>query len=214
MLKTEKIQNLVFDFGGVIYQIDFDRQKRAFLDLGIGSFEKLYSQDEQNLLFCDLETGKITNDIFRERLVGLTMKKISYAMVDRVWNSILIGYYDNRVHLLQKLKTKYHLYLLSNTNAIHYKFYTDQFLKHFGYNLNSLFHRTYWSFEIGMRKPEPEIFEKIITENELTHENALFIDDSIQNVESAENAGLPSYWLQSETDLLDVFDANLNVKLE
>jgi len=213
MIKTRKIQNLVFDFGGVIYQIDFDRQKKAFLDLGIEKFESLYSQAQQNSLFCDLETGKIADQIFREKLERLIGKKIPVFLLDEAWNSILVGYYYNSVRLLQMLKPKYRLYLLSNTNAIHYKFYTEQFIKQFGFDLNKLFDCAYWSFKMGMRKPDQEIFYKIIIENEFTQENTLFIDDTIENVESAEKAGLTSYWLKAETDLPDLFDGNLMINL-
>lgn len=212
-MKPENIKNLIFDFGGVIYQIDFERQKKAFLSLGISGFEKLYAQASQNSLFSDLETGKISEDIFREKLIGLIGKKIPVPMVDELWNSILIDYFYDKIGLLQKLKSKYRLMLLSNTNAIHYNFYSQQFLQNYGYDFNDLFDKTYWSFKIGMRKPDLEIFEKVIAENGLTRENALFIDDTVQNTESAEKYGLSSFWLSPGLDLTDLFDDKLNLNL-
>jgi len=211
-MKTENIHNLVFDFGGVIYQIDFNRQKKAFSDIGIQGFEKLYSQANQNSLFCDLETGKLSEHDFREKLAGLIGKSLSTEKIDELWNSILIDYFHGNVSLLQKLKSRYRLFILSNTNSIHYQFYARQFMNKYGYDLNELFEKSYWSFKIGMRKPNNDIFEKIITENGLTRQNALFIDDTIQNIESAEQCGLTSYHLKKADDLMDLFDENLNLK--
>ena len=210
---SERIHNLIFDLGGVIYQIDFDRQKKAFSEVGIGDFEKLYAQALQDPLFCDLETGKIQNEIFRENLMILTGKEFSESTIDALWNSILIDFYHDNVRLLQKLKFKYRIYMLSNTNAIHYNFYSAQFLKSYGYNLDDLFYKCYWSFKIGMRKPNQEIFMKVINENGLTHENALFIDDTFLNTASAEKVGLTSYWLQPGEDLHTLFDENLLITL-
>lgn len=212
-MKPENIKNLIFDFGGVIYQIDFERQKNTFLSLGINGFENLYAQASQNSLFSDLETGKIGEDIFREKLIGLIGKNIPVPMVDELWNSILIDYFHDKIGLLQKLKSKYRLMLLSNTNKIHYSFYTEQFLTRYGYDFNDLFDNTYWSFKIGMRKPDQEIFERVIAENGFTQENALFIDDTVQNTESAEKYGLSSFWLSPGSDVSDLFDANLNLNL-
>jgi putative hydrolase of the HAD superfamily len=164
-------------------------------------------------LFSDLETGKINEDIFREKLTDLIGKNFAKSRVNELWNSILIDYFHDKIGLLQKLKSKYKLLLLSNTNEIHYSFYTGQFLTRYGYDFNDLFDKTYWSFKIGMRKPDREIFEKVIAENGLTRENALFIDDTVQNTESAEKYGLSSFWLSPGLDLSDLFDDKLNLNL-
>lgn len=212
-MKSENIHNIVFDFGGVIYQIDFERQKRAFLDEKIAGFENLYSQASQNSLFCDLETGRISDHDFREKVTGLIGKIISPDKIDELWNSILVDYFYDKISLLQKLRSRYRLFLLSNTNAIHYNFYSAQFFKKFGYDFENLFDKSYWSFKVGMRKPDREIFERLITENDFTRENALFIDDTIQNTESAERHGLTSYFLSSGVNLSDLFDESLNLRL-
>lgn len=212
-MKSENIHNLVFDFGGVIYQIDFERQKRAFLAEKIVGFENLYSQASQNSLFCDLETGRISNDDFRTKVAGLIGKSISPDKIDELWNSILVDYYYDKISLLQKLRSRYRLFLLSNTNAIHYKFYSVQFKNKFGYDFENLFDKSYWSFKIGMRKPDREIFEKLIIENGFTPENALFIDDTIQNTESAERFGITSHFLSPGENLSDLFDESLHIRL-
>lgn len=212
-MKSENIHSLVFDFGGVIYQIDFERQKRAFLSEKILGFENLYSQASQNSLFCDLETGRISDHDFREKVTGLIGKNISLDKIDELWNSILVDYYYDKISLLQKLRPRYRLFLLSNTNAIHYNFYSAQFKNKFGYDFENLFDKAYWSFKIGMRKPDKEVFEKLITDNGFTLENALFIDDTIQNTESAERHGLTSHFLSPGENLSDLFDESLNIRL-
>jgi putative hydrolase of the HAD superfamily len=99
---------------------------------------------------------------------------------------------------LKRLRGKYKIFLLSNTNSIHY----TQFSKIFKTTIdekpfNSLFDKAYYSHEIGLRKPDAEAFEYVLNENNLKPEETLFIDDSIQNIEGARRVGMPTIHLEN-----------------
>lgn len=213
MENNSRIKNLVLDFGGVIYNIDHERHKKAFKDLGVDNFDELYSQARQSPLFADFECGRVNPGQFLEQLTGFINRNIPAGTIEKAWNSILVGFDNKRTALLKKLPEKYRLFLLSNTNKIHYDIYTRQFSKRYGEDFNNLFSKTYWSFKIGMRKPDQEIYRLVMSENGLKSEQTLFIDDSFQNVVSADQAGLPSLLLESPLDLTDLFDGDLNLKL-
>ena len=211
MKDNPKIKNLILDFGGVIYQISHQKQKETFMEFGFEQFDDLYSQAIQNPLFGKLETGSISNDEFREALVKILPGNISADRIDHAWNSILIGFFADAVSLLKKLNKKYNLFLLSNTNAIHYNIYMSEYSQKYGYDFEELFTKAYWSFKVGLRKPGHEIFNYVLEDACLFAGNCLFIDDSIQNTVAADKCGIKSIWLKPGLELADLFDEGLNL---
>jgi putative hydrolase of the HAD superfamily len=211
MKDNQKIKNIILDFGGVIYQISHQKQKETFMGFGIANFDELYSQALQNPLFERFETGSISDDEFREALVEMLPGNIRVTEIDRAWNSILIGFSADAVSLLKKLNNKFNLFLLSNTNAIHYNIYIPEFNAAFGYDFEELFVKAYWSFKVGLRKPGDEIYKYVIEDANLNIDDCLFIDDSIQNIEAAKNCGIKSIWLKPGQKLSDLFDEGLNL---
>lgn len=214
MKNTTQVKNLVFDFGGVIYQIDHEKQIKEFLTLGINNFEHYYSQALQKPLFADFEKGLIPENDFRQEVNRFLGLSLSDDQIDHTWNSILVAYMEESVNLLLNLKSRYRLFLLSNTNSIHYRLYINQFNEKYGYDFNKLFEKTYWSFQIGKRKPDAEIFGYVLNNSHIKPEETLFIDDSIQNTIASANAGMPSLWLKPGKKLGDFFDDNLTLIYE
>jgi putative hydrolase of the HAD superfamily len=211
MNKHVDIKNLILDFGGIIYQISHQKQKKSFMQLGIGAFDELYSQAIQNPLFARFETGSITNREFGKEVVKLLPGKFPEADIIRAWNSILVGYFPEIVSLVERLGKKYRLFLLSNTNAIHYKVYMPEFKNRYGYDLNEIFEKTYWSFKVGLRKPGREVYEFVLNDSKLRPDECLFIDDTKKNAEAAKECGINSFWLKPGQQLSDLFDDRLNL---
>lgn len=210
--QSKNIRALVLDFGGVIYEISHQIQKETFARLGIGNFDELYSQARQSPLFADFERGRVTNDEFREAVRSFIGDRVGREEIEEAWNSILVGFPEENVRFLEALKNHYDLYLLSNTNAIHYDVYTEEFIRKFGYDFNSLFRKTFWSFRVGMRKPDAEIYRHVISESGGDKASMLFIDDTEANVAASVKSGLPALWLRPGQTLRDLFDENLALK--
>lgn len=214
-LLFNKTKNLILDFGGVIYQIDHYRQIETFKALGVNNFEVLYSQAMQSPLFAEFECGRISPDEMLLELTGLLGKNnVSKQQAYDAWNSILVGFSDNVVQLLEKLRTRYKLYLLSNTNSIHYDLFISNFAEKYGYDFNSLFVKPYWSFKVGMRKPDEEIYQFVMADSNLNPDETVFIDDSPQNVKSSVRAGVPAILLKYGKTLDELFDGAMNLQSE
>jgi len=211
-MKNANPDILILDFGGVIYEISHQKQKETFAKLGIPNFEELYSQAKQSPLFADLERGQISNKAFISKVDGILGHAINDKEIHRAWNSILVGFPEENVKFLESLKEHYQLYLLSNTNAIHYEIYINQFSKNFGYDFNSLFEKTFWSFQIGMRKPDQEIFDHVKTEFGGDPARMLFVDDTLENIRASQHAGMPAYWLKPGEKLSDLFRDDFRLK--
>lgn len=201
----QNIKNIIFDLGGVILDIDFKRTEQAFLDLGIKNFNELFGLGHAASFFKEHEAGKITDDEFLDSLQKLAKHSLDADVVQKAWNALLISFPPERIELLKRLKNKYRLFLLSNTNAIHVTAFQKIYHDAFGNGLlEDLFEKTYYSNQIGMRKPNKEVYEFVLTENHLDPGETLFIDDALVNVEAAKESGMQAIHIQPPTSILDL----------
>lgn len=200
------VNTIIFDLGGVILNIDYNLTAKEFEKLGVEDFNDLYSQFKQSNLFDDLETGAVTPEQFRTNFRLETDLNVTDQQIDNAWNAMLLDLPQERITLLQELKKHFNLYLLSNTNEIHYQEYVAKIERENGItNFNSLFTKAYYSHELGLRKPNPAAFQHIVTENNLVAANTLFIDDSPQHLVGAKEVGLQTHHLVSPETILDLF---------
>lgn len=199
------IKNIVFDFGGVILNIDHHRVEIAFERLGIRDFERLFNQASQSELFKTLEKGEKTSAEFRDEIRNLIGLNLTDATIDHTWNEIICDYPPERILLLKEIRKNHRLFLLSNTNVIHYNYYIPKFRNEFGFDFESLFDSAYWSFKIGMRKPDPDPFLLLLKNETILPEETLFIDDTRQNTEIARILGFKTLYLKKGTNITQLF---------
>ncbi len=202
----DKFKAIIFDLGGVILNLDYNKTSQAFKNLGVSNFDELYSQALQNNIFNDFETGQISSDEFRTYIKSISPVKLTNTQIDMAWNAMLLNLPIERVELLQVLKKTHHLVLFSNTNAIHLVALQEIIRQDHGNSnlLETLFDQTYYSHLLKQRKPNIEAFQYIIDELNLTPEETIFIDDSIQHIEGAKLSGLQCHHLVDQ-DILDLF---------
>ncbi len=211
------VRNIIFDLGGVLYDISFDSTAKAFKDLGVGNFDQLYSRFSQDALIDGLETGKLSPEAFREGFRERTGLAVSGQEIDRAWNALLVGFKAHRIDLLKQVRKHYSIYLLSNSNRIHYEQFSRELQQQFGYNsLDELFKVVWFSHEVGLRKPDREIFEYVIKQGDLDPGETLFIDDTPGHVESAARTGLLTRHLRAQEgeDVSVLFDSRGLLKEE
>jgi glucose-1-phosphatase len=203
-----EIRNIIFDLGGVLMNISFQATIDEFKALGITSFDQIFSQASQDRIFDGLDKGHISPDEFRSRLRDLTGLPLTDSQINQAWNAMIQEMPEHSLTLLEQVKDYYRIFLLSNTNAIHFPDFLDYLKESHGYeSMEVFFEKQYLSYEIGMRKPDVEIFEYVITENGLNPSETLFIDDTLQHVEGARKTGLKAYWLDiSKESVLNLFE--------
>lgn len=188
----EPIKNIIFDYGNVIFEIDFKRTQEALAQLGITNSTEFFAHKSHHNLFNDFETAAISPAQFRDGIRRAAVNNnLTDEAIDSAWNSLLIGVPPGIHEVLLKVKQKYRTFLLSNNNETHYNYIVDYLKKEFGMVDNSsLFEKAYYSQQMYLRKPNVEIFESVIKENKLNPAETLFIDDSPQHIEGAKVAGL------------------------
>jgi FMN phosphatase YigB (HAD superfamily) len=203
----KNITSIIFDLGGVLFDIDYSYTQRAFMALGAKEFNKLYSQQKQEGIFDEFEKGKVSASYFRAEVKRFLPSNTSEKQIDEAWNALLIGFPAEKIRLLERLKKQYRLFLLSNTNDIHLPAVLDMIDNAHGDGIMAkLFEKEYYSCRMGMRKPDMEIFETVCVENKLDISSTLFIDDSIQNIEGARKFGLYSLHYNSSISLEEYFN--------
>jgi haloacid dehalogenase superfamily, subfamily IA, variant 3 with third motif having DD or ED len=204
------IKNIIFDYGNVIFRIDFKRVAEAWKALGIDNADEFYGHRKQDDVFNALERGEITPSAFRDRIRELTHKpELTDQQIDDAWNAILIGIPKGNHELLLQLKDKYRTFLLSNINAIHYDYVHGYLKREYNIDDNSgLFEKVYYSHLVGKRKPDAGIFEQVLQENSLDPAETLFIDDSPQHLETAKKLGLQTYLMTAPDNIQEYFKNN------
>ena len=189
-------KNIIFDLGGVLLDIDFQKTIDAFKKLGIENFEEMFSQINADELFEKLETGNITEPDFYSAIKSRTKTNISNAEIDGAWNALILKFRTESLQYLETLSKSYKLFLLSNTNIIHLKYFKQLFTEQTGKPmLDAYFIKAWYSNEVGLRKPGSEIFEFVLQEEKLIAGETLFIDDTLSNIETAQKMGFKTHHL-------------------
>ncbi len=191
------VRNIIFDLGGVLLNIDYNLTVQAFQELGIQNFDALYSQMQQVEIFDLLETGKIGEDEFVQKIQELSPVPLTHTQIVQAWNALLLDFPLRRLQILQQLQLHYNIFLLSNTNEIHERCFNKQLSSLNGIpTLAVFFDKVYYSHKVGLRKPMKEIFELVLNENGLKAEETLFIDDSPQHIATASGLGIQTIFME------------------
>ena len=195
----QNIKNIIFDYGNVIFMLDFQQLKEGWNRIAISGPDAFFSHGVQHPIFDQFDKGHITEKDFRDFIREKSGKAdLSDEEIDAAWNSLLLGVADGTHEVLAELKQKYRTFLLSNINPIHYNYIMNYLKTEFGFENNDhLFEKTYYSHFVGLRKPDQAIFKKVLSENGLKAEETLFIDDIAENLEPAKALGIQTYLMKA-----------------
>jgi len=200
----QPVKNIIFDLGGVILNIDFRKTEEAFRKLGLDDFAKHISPFHITGLFEQYEVGTIDDDAFIAGIGKLMQQPSEAAHIIAAWNALLLDFPPERIALLQRIKTKYRTFLLSNTNALHEREFQQRLYDLYGVYLEDLFEKTYYSHAVHLRKPGAEIFQRVLDDNRLVAGETLFIDDTASNLEAPRQLGIRVHHLISGTSITDL----------
>jgi putative hydrolase of the HAD superfamily len=198
------VKQIIFDLGGVLLNIDYSLTENAFIAAGVKNFPELYSQLQQSDLFDRWETGRMTPEEFVAAMKAASDTPLTTAQVLDAWNAMLLDFPIRRLQILQQIRNYYDLFLLSNTNEIHEETFNNTLMQAHGIpNIGVFFDKVYMSHRVGLRKPMPEIFMRVLEDNGLQAGQTLFIDDSPQHIKTANELGIQTIYLQKGMTIED-----------
>ena len=204
-MKSKGIKNLLIDLGGVLINLDRQRCMENFKKLGFTDVEERLNIQQLHGIFMQQEKGLITSAEFRNGLRDMMGKVVSDKQIDAAWNSFLVDIPDYKLDLLLNLRTKYVVYLLSNTNEIHWKYACQKLFPYRTFRVEDYFEKTYLSYEMHMVKPEADIFKTVIEDAGIEPQETLFIDDSEINCKAAQELGISTYTAKAGEDWSHLF---------
>lgn len=201
-----KIKNVIFDFGGVIINLMRNRCIDAFEQLGLANLrEQLVGSAPHWDLFTQLELGTISPAEFRDGIRQLSEQELTDEAIDTAWIAMLGDVSAEKLELLLALRQRYTIYLLSNTNVIHWEWAERNSFTYKNYRAADFFKRIYLSFQIHQLKPDAGIFEYVLQDAGIRPEETFFIDDSLPNCRTAESLGIQTYTPQPREDWSHLF---------
>lgn len=201
------MNTLIFDLGVVLLDVDYQKTIDAFGELGLPNPGEAFSKHHQDPLFRQLERGQISPTDFLSEL-GHRMSINDRNAIEAAWCAMLGKIPQRKFDLLQQLSANHDLYILSNTNALHRQHFEQTIDRQYGWeDFEGLFEFIGYSHEMGSRKPEPEIYDKLINEWSIDLDRALFIDDTEVNVEGARRRGIRAVHYEAKDDLAKLIES-------
>ena len=189
------IKNIIFDFGDIFINLDKQGTYKALAELGVTDITK-----EMMIAYTTYEKGLMTTKEFVE-FFHYKFNLDKQDLVD-AWNAVLLDFPERRLDFLKQLaeEKKYRLFLLSNTNDLHIKYVQNTVGDDFYNQFKGCFEQFYLSHEIHFRKPNADIYEFVLSENELIAGETLFVDDTKENTDSASELGIHVWNLNPEKE--------------
>ena len=202
----DNLSTIIFDLGGVLIDLDTNRSIESFSALSGLSAEEVYAKFIDDQWSYAFEKGEIDTATFRDEVRKSLKIDISDNQIDDSWNAMLLDIPLARLNLIDSLRDKYQVFVLSNTNAIHVETFNKKVAAATnGALIHDYFDKIYYSHELGMRKPDAEIFSHVIDTNNLKPAETLFIDDMEINIAGAQSVGLRTVHLTDQAYLTELF---------
>lgn len=202
---AKNIENIIFDLGNVVIDIDPKLTYEAFAMLSpTKTAQEIEETIKEKSLWHSYEKGEITEAEFRDLMRIELDLEASDLEIDNAFNALLLDIDPDRINLIEKLSKKYRIFVLSNTSLIHMIEFENILKKCTDRDsIWNLFEKPYFSFDMGMLKPEPLIYQTVLSESNLIAENTLFIDDLKPNIQAAKLLNINTIHLQKPNTILD-----------
>lgn len=206
------IKNIIFDLCGPVITIDLNLMNNKFFDFGVRGTDNPYKTLYKAGVTKAFEKNQITVDEFCDEVRKVLDTPLTDMQILEAWNTLIVVAPMEHAVLLKRLSHRYNLYLLSNSDVVN----ADYFRKYVGENMGqdlfqTVFRKVFFSCELGLRKPDPAVFQTILIKEKLRAAETLLIDDCKKHTEGASFAGLNIIWLEKGKDISELFDSEGNI---
>ena len=190
-LKISNIDTLVFDYGGVIVNLDQKKVQEALCRVGVGAIKQLIHAKEIKRLTRDFIDGLIPTDVTLEKMLALCHKSTTKDDLRHILRSLCGDLPESRLKTLHELKKRFRILLLSNINDVLWD-YSKSEIRNQGYEPEDCFDGFFLSYEMGVAKPDEAIYSMMISEASLNPSRTLYFDDRENNYHAGLSLGFQS----------------------
>jgi FMN phosphatase YigB (HAD superfamily) len=195
------VEVLLFDLGGVLIDIDFDRVLARWAELGGVPFEHVKTRFAHGTAYQQHERGEIDAATYFQALRNELGIDLADPEFEEGWQRVFGGVVEATIALLPRLARAIPLHLFSNTNRAHHEYWK----RHYSDPLRPI-DRHFISYEMGVRKPEPESFRQVARDLGVPLGRILFFDDTMANVDGARAVGVQAVQVRSPEDVRSAVD--------
>jgi haloacid dehalogenase superfamily, subfamily IA, variant 3 with third motif having DD or ED len=210
MIDFSSIKALFFDFGGVLINLDKQLCLDNLYKITGCDFSEMVSNYRQSGIFLRFEKGLATEQEFYDEIRSASRYPVTDEQIRDAWASFLLNVPEEKKQLLLALRKHFKVFMLSNTNVVHVNHSMTRNFDIDGHSRYDYFDKCYFSNEIHMAKPDPEIFEYILKDSGFRPEECLFLDDGEKNIDVASAMGFQTYLVQPREDLRPLFKTVLD----
>ncbi len=204
--KNTLIKALIFDLGNVILQLNDEEKWESEIFKPLFDKEK-YTILNNNNFFERFECGLFDESFFIQQLQKISNQPIETETIIDAWNAKISHFPDGNIETINALKYRYRIFLLSNTNSIHEKYFIKLLISKFGENIfDDLFETCFYSHHLGQRKPNADIFETVLKSTKLQANECLFLDDNEANITAALSLGFETLWIKNSTQIQELYE--------
>lgn len=202
MIDLNKFDTIIFDFGGVILDIDPEISRKAFSNIFSSEYiEAIYSRE----LLIKFENGLLSLKGLLSEIESIIKTPINEEVFKRAWTAMLLEYKSERIEWIKKLGNTHNLLMLSNTNEVHYEYFSEKLKREYNLLFSDLFNNVFLSHEMQLIKPNLEIFKKVLEVENLNPSKTLFIEDTKENVIAANQLGIKTLLIPRNGNFYDYF---------
>ncbi|OWV13153.1 HAD family hydrolase [Fibrobacter sp. UWB5] len=207
-------KNIIFDLGGVILDINMQKALNGFAALGLPQNELRFDVGETADLMHHYQLGHFTTDEFCKLVAAKCNPGTTPEQVANAWNSICIGIPERKLNAIKALKQNANVYLLSNTNDLHWQYCLDHWFNAGDNRCEDFFDKVFLSQDLHLEKPGAKIFEYVtktigaVRDSEASGAvttDTIFFDDNIDNVNAAKNCGIQAMRITPDFDWVEYF---------
>lgn len=205
-------ENLIFDLGGVLIDLDVGRMLKGFEGVGLDPRMFMAESAEKGAttvcegmsvgqLLSDYQTGDITTEELLETILPECRPGTTREQLVEAWNHCLVSIPRERLETVRRWREKGHrTYMLSNTNDLHWRYISTRCFGGEGLGLEDCFDGVFLSHEMRLAKPDAEIYRRMLETLGVRAEDCWFVDDAQVNVEAARKEGLQAEWLDVKNE--------------
>ena len=191
----------IFDMGNVIIDIDFNRVFAVWGKLSGVPLANIKSNFTAGETFKLHERGNITDIEFAEAISSELGISLSFEQFAEGWHAIFVALRPEVIDIMNKLREQGHrVVVLSNTNRLHQDYWPQHYPE-----IAASADFLYLSQDLGMRKPDPEIYKYVLQSEEVDAQDAVFFDDIKENVDAAIAVGMKGVHVIDKHTVVDYF---------